>query len=1296
MATGSIPTIVPPAPPVLMESKERERIIQQQLARTSTQLRLTDLACGIATWFVGVLVLFLICALFDHFFGLGAIGRCTALAVLVAGSLWYLAVAVGPLLVRAINPAYAARTIEEATPTLKNSLINFLLLRQDRSHLREIVYQAIERQAAADIAAVPVETTVDRSRLIYIGYALCVVLAIFSGYKILSPKDPFQTVARVLAPWAQIARPSRVRISEVEPGSTEVYYGQTVPISATIRGAREGERVRVLYSTADGQTIDRPIEMKLSAGDRYECELPSPSGGPADSGGLLQNVTYRVVAGDAETFPYRLSVVSAPTIIVDRLDLQFPTYTNKAPESLTQQGDIKALEGTKVTIHAVANQSIKSAWLEFDPTTTEGAAEVTPLATDAEHAQGTVTLLLKADRQTPWRATYQARFYNERGQRSKKPVLHKIEVLRDLAPEVQILKPERLRVEVPEDGEETIEVRAVDADFGLLKVKIEGVATGKPAISIDLLTDGQQPPQLTTSFAFRPREHQLKAGDELRYAAVAEDNRTNPQNGQPEPNVTRTKEYTLVVTAPKNKQNGQGGQQQAGAGQAQNPKQDRPQPDNKNQKAGDRNGQQQQENQRGNDAKGSDAKNDQPAAKDQQKPSSDGQKPDEQQGNQQSGQKQGGQSQKEQSHKGDGQQQSGNQQTGQQNTQQQPGDQQKQQQDQQQGGQGQQQGGQQGGQSGQQNGQSGQQSGQSGPQSGQSGQQSGQSDQLGHQGGQSGQQGGQSGQQNGQQSGGGQQTGASGQQPNGQQPGGKAGQEVGDKQQGTGNNSQQKTGAGDQNSQQQQRRDDSGKAEHDGQAIERVWKDLKDRFQNGGKKDQQQSGEGQQGDKQQGANQQGDKQPSDKQPGDQDPTGQPQTSGASGAQNQNVPNAGRPEGNDQHLNAQEKGDRQKGGNEKGERGQGKAGDRDQRLPDDKEGQNPSQQDSGGNKGGAPRGPSKTDKSDQSSASKGEDRDPGAGKNGDEGAGQASQDKTGSGMAEGKNRDRNKEQKPDSSKPEKGEPGAPSNSKRQSDSKGGQSGDESGGGKQGPGQSAGQEGNDSAGSKSAADQGAGTANETGSGDTGNKAGQQQKAEGKTGQAGNEPGQGSDQQGEKGQSEKGQSGARGQGTGDRGQQNPSQERGEAGDGGRLPVGGKDDGRQRFQDKTESGDDQEADAANLDYARKATEMVLQHLKDAEHNPDPELLDKLGWSKEDLAEFLRRWDALEKSAAQSPQGKRELDEALKSLGLRDPNNRRRAGGKVSDNQRDVRDAGNRTSPPQRYRDLFDAFRKGAARSQP
>jgi hypothetical protein len=148
-----------------------------------------------------------------------------------------------------------------------------------------------------------------------------------------------------------------------------------------------------------------------------------------------------------------------------------------------------------------------------------------------------------------------------------------------------------------------------------------------------------------------------------------------------------------------------------------------------------------------------------------------------------------------------------------------------------------------------------------------------------------------------------------------------------------------------------------------------------------------------------------------------------------------------------------------------------------------------------------------------------------------------------------------------------------------------------------------------------------------------------------------------------------------------------------GGRVVTGGGDGNRP----VTEYGDIPEADpadAANLEYARKATDLALQKLKDQEHNPDPDLLDKLGWTKEDLAEFLNRWEKLKQTADKTPDGKRELDEALRSLGLRDPKLRKRTGGATSDNQRDLLDSGSRSSPPAKYRDLFDAYRKGATRS--
>lgn len=1241
MATGTLPpTVMPPPPPLPVESIAHERVIRQQLRRTIRSVWIVDLASSLVLWAVGVLTFFILMALADHLIGLGTTGRAIALVLLVAGSAYHLITNIVPLLVRRINPTYAARTIEEATPTLKNSLINFLLLRPDRGRIKEIIFQAVEKKAATDIAAVPVETTVDRSQLIHVGYALCGVMAIIAVYKVLSPKDPFQTVARVLAPWADIARPSRVQIDDVQPGSAAVYHGQVVTISAIVSGAREDSPVRLIYSTTDGHIIGQAVEMSLSADKmRRECTLPpsrsaiasgsSSNSVSASASGLHQDVTYRIVAGDAETSAYRLTVVEAPTIIVDRLDYQFPAYTKKSPETVTQQGDIRCLEGTQVTVYAVANQPIKSAWIEFDPSTKNAAPEVLPLVVEGKQARGTITLQLKPDRQTPWHASYLLRFYNEEGQKSLEPILHKLSVIRDLAPEVQILQPDRVRVEIPENGELPIQVRAVDPDFGLAQVRLESAAAGKPSVAIDLLAESvNHPPQASLPHAFRPRDHKLAAGDEFTFVAIAQDNRTNPLTGQPEPNISRTTEYTLLITAAPSPETPTRSVSEAptptrsvSEGPAgKTPPDQKPAPQNTP-----------------------------PQNPTNPPPDKPQQPPDPSTKNTPS------ENQKNQNQKTFDDQKSK-------------------------------------GQSGEQKQQGGQGKSQEGDSSKTKSGGSGQSNDPG-------------------QASGANQPSNSTQQTGGQQSGAEQGAQQNDQQSGA---AIQQKGAGGKG---------RGKA-HDGQAIEQLIQEMQPKNgqsptepmgQSPSPNNQAKGGAGEQ--KPKGDNSQ---QPAsqEKSAGQEESTGQEKSSekstgnSASQDQNQNQktsavdkaagtpeksasPQPGQPQPTGQDPSAAtqpmpgtgEKPQVGRGSPDPAPQpGTGEKPDPNNRSPGDKPGENPANQKDGGQEGGSPQGQSKNDPADvgrgspdpapQSQPGKSEPKSPGAAKSGNEGAGTASKEKTGSAEGTQNAQDKNKDPQGDAGQPQQGDVSPPSGSKKESNSKGGQSGDQTGGGQKGSGQSAGQEGADSAGSKTPADQGAGKANESGAGEKGNQAGAQEPAPGKTGKSGEEKGDGAASR----------PANSGQTSGE-----PGSEKGEASS---RTQGGGDGNKSGTKNATESSAEA-ADAANLEYAKKATDLALQRLRDIEHNPDPTLLEKLGWTREDLSEFLRRWEALERSAAETPDGKRELDEALKSLGLRDPANRQRAAGAKGDTQRGLQDGGNRSSPPSKYRDLFDAYRKAAARSR-
>ncbi len=557
MATGTFPShpTPPPVQPVPAPPTGYERSVEEQLRRTRVQVKVVEIVSNSLMLIVGSLGYLLLLAVVDHWvLSLGFWTRLLALAVLLGGAGWWFAVRILPLMVRRINPVYAAYTIEQAEPSLKNSLINFLLLRSHRGQVHDAVYHALGQRAASDLSQAPADNAVDHSHLIRLGYVLAGLLALGLAYKILSPKDPLQSVARVMAPWADIEKPSRVDIADVRPLDVSVFQGEQIEVSASVSGIRSRDEVRVIFSTLDGQVVEAPLIMELdTTTSRHTATLPG------DDRGVQSSLQYKILAGDAETRWYNVEVLPAPHVLVTKVLYEPPKYMGREKEE-TSRGDIAGTEGTKVTIFARANRDVESAHLEFDPVIQPdgraaasggGGNSVNVRKIKGADVEVSFYLQLQDDRKTPWHSSYCLTFTGKDGHRNRQPVVQIIDVKPDLAPLVEILTPVERKVQIPLNGKAEIEVRAIDHDFALSQLRLVGIRDGEDVLNELLLNSAEgRVGQVIQKFEFKPAKYDLKVGDVIEYWAVAADNRTAVQTESPQPNVTRSRpNYEIEIIA---------------------------------------------------------------------------------------------------------------------------------------------------------------------------------------------------------------------------------------------------------------------------------------------------------------------------------------------------------------------------------------------------------------------------------------------------------------------------------------------------------------------------------------------------------------------------------------------------------------------------------------------------------------------------------------------------------------------------------------------------------------------------
>jgi hypothetical protein len=114
-------------------------------------------------------------------------------------------------------------------------------------------------------------------------------------------------------------------------------------------------------------------------------------------------------------------------------------------------------------------------------------------------------------------------------------------------------------------------------------------------------------------------------------------------------------------------------------------------------------------------------------------------------------------------------------------------------------------------------------------------------------------------------------------------------------------------------------------------------------------------------------------------------------------------------------------------------------------------------------------------------------------------------------------------------------------------------------------------------------------------------------------------------------------------------------------------------------------------LRNAKNAADLAIEHLRSAVESGSSDVLDRLGWTREQARAFLERWETMRRLAeSDDPVRRGEFERAVRSLGLR-PDGVKSSRDVPSD-VRGGQSEGRRSRPPSEYREQFKAYTQGTA----
>ncbi|HEY9385397.1 MAG TPA: DUF4175 family protein, partial [Gemmatimonadales bacterium] len=479
---------------------ESDRALQEAVHRLRRGLRNRVLLEG-GVKVAAAVVLALLCgAALTALFGAGSNAVVTVRVVgyvLIAAAL--LRYVVVPVFQRP-DDARLALYAEEQAPELKQALVSAVheLRIPEEARPSPALAARVVEAALAEVRRLEAGPGLERPKLRRAAGLFGAVAALGAALILAGPQILRDTARVLFVPWSEAAAAAVFSI-QVEPGNAAVPRGGAVQIRAALHGfAAEGAELVMRTDTAS-EWVRLPM-LRDSAQAEFTARVFD----------LTHATEYFVESDGVKSPAFRLSVTDLPAIQRLALELRFPAYTGLPPEKLDPGGDVAAVVGTSVTVHATVTRPAKSVALRLD----EGPT--VPLALDAQ-GRWSGSFAVRRD------GFYRVDLVAPDGSAVPGSVQYVIEALEDRIPTVMIEQPGR-DTKVTSVEEISIALHAQD-DYGVagleLLYSVNGGAEQRVA-----LTDSsarRTTPELRAAHTIFLEELGLKPGDLIAYHGVARD-----------------------------------------------------------------------------------------------------------------------------------------------------------------------------------------------------------------------------------------------------------------------------------------------------------------------------------------------------------------------------------------------------------------------------------------------------------------------------------------------------------------------------------------------------------------------------------------------------------------------------------------------------------------------------------------------------------------------------------------------------------------------------------------------------